>query len=107
MKKKTINSIICKKFEEWTESISYLSVRMLIEENSIVTGGCIASMLLKEKVNDFDVYFTNKETVKAIAEYYVQQFNAANGGNGYVLDGSSPNELNPNFKGGVALNMTP
>jgi hypothetical protein len=34
-------------------------VRKLALENTIVTGGSIASMLLNEKVNDFDIYFGN------------------------------------------------
>lgn len=107
MKKKTINSVICKKFDEWLESIKDENVRKLVQANSIVTGGCIASMLLKEQVNDFDFYFTNKETTKAVAEYYVKQWNEANGDDGYVLDGAVVNENNPDMKGGVALNMTP
>jgi hypothetical protein len=108
MKKKTINSIICKKFDEWLLSITDGNVRNLVNANTIVTGGCIASMLLKEDVNDFDCYFTNKETVKAVAKYYVKQWNEANGDDGYVLDGAdAKDENNPDFKGGVALNMTP
>lgn len=107
MKKKTINAVICKKFDEWLKSITDQSVRNLVENNTIVTGGCIASMLLKEDVNDFDCYFTNKETTKAVAEYYVKQWNDAHDDNGYVLDGAIPNELNPAMKGGAALNMTP
>jgi hypothetical protein len=107
MKKKTINAVINKKFDEWVESISDSKVRGLVVENSIITGGCIASMLLKEPPNDFDVYFTNKETVKAVAEYYVTVFNEANGDDGYVLDGAVPNERNMNREGGAALNMTP
>lgn len=108
MKKKTITAVINKKFDDWLQSITDESVRKLVEANSIVTGGCIASMLLKEPVNDFDFYFTNKETTKAVAEYYVKQWNEANGDSGYVLDGAvKDNENNPEFKGGVALNMTP
>lgn len=108
MKKKTINAIICKKFDDFLLSITDDKVKNLVNQNSIITGGCIASMLLKEPVNDFDIYFTNKETVKAVAEYYVKQFNELNGGSGYVLDGAEKgkNEENPDFKGGVALNMT-
>lgn len=106
MKKKTINAVICKKFDEWLKSIIDEKVADLVKTNSIITGGCIASMLLKEKVNDYDVYFTNKETVKAVAEYYVKQFNEANSESGYVLDGAIKNELNPNEQGGSALNMT-
>jgi hypothetical protein len=106
MKKKTINTVISNKFDEWLTSITDESVRKLVLENTIVTGGCIASMLLKEDVNDFDCYFTNKETVKAVAQYYVKQWNDANGDDGYVLDGAIENEDNPEWKGGVAMNMS-
>lgn len=44
-------------------------------------------MLLNEKVNDYDLYFTNKETVLAVTDYYVKQFNEENGQHLFVLDG--------------------
>ena len=78
MKIKTINSVICKKFDEWIETITDETVKALVEKNTICTGGCIASMLLKEQVNDFDFYFRTKETVLAVAWYYVQQFKRSN-----------------------------
>lgn len=74
MKKKTINKVICNKFDEWLASITDENVRKLVESNTIITGGCIASMLLQEPVNDFDIYFSNKETTLAVAEYYVSKF---------------------------------
>lgn len=74
MKTKTINSVISKKFDNWVNSISDETVKSLVAKNSIITGGCIASMLLKEDVNDYDVYFRDKETVKAVADYYVSKF---------------------------------
>jgi hypothetical protein len=111
MKKKTINAVICKKFDDWVSNIDDDSVKELVKKNSIITGGCIASMLLKEKVNDFDVYFTNKETVKAVAQYYVNKFNEAHDEDGYVLDGAEIENLKQNNEqhsvaGGVGLNMT-
>ncbi len=105
MKIKTINKILCNKFDEFLESITDERVKKMVKENSIITGGCIASMLLKEPVNDYDIYFTNKETVKAVAEYYVNIFNLANKETGYVLDGASYDTSR--WAGGVALNMTP
>lgn len=75
MKKKTANSIICKKMDEWFASIDDEKIRELAKENTIVTGGCIASMLLGEKVNDFDVYFKTKEVAFEIASYYCEKFN--------------------------------
>lgn len=76
MKKKTINKVICSKFDQFLLSIDDENVRQLVNKNSIITGGCIASMLLKEKVNDFDLYFKNKETAAAVAKYYVDKFKA-------------------------------
>lgn len=75
MKAKTIKSILRKKVDDWLESIEDVPVRQLAAKNTIVTGGSIASMLLGEPVNDFDLYFRNKETAKAVAEYYVSRFN--------------------------------
>ncbi len=88
MKKKTINNIICKKFDEFLSSIKDEKVKKLVEKNTIITGGCITSMLLGEKVNDYDLYFTNKETVLAVCDYYTKQFNQENGHDLYVLDGA-------------------
>lgn len=78
MKAKTIKAVLNKKFKEWLASIEDEQVRALVEKNTIITGGSIASMLLKEKVNDFDVYFRDKETVLAVAKYYVSRFSVKN-----------------------------
>lgn len=77
MKAKTIKAVIRKKVDEWLASIEDEHVRQLASANTIVTGGCIASMLLRESVNDFDIYFRNHETVLAVANYYVARFNPA------------------------------
>lgn len=74
MKKKTIAKVLNQKFQDWVASIKDENTKKLISENSIITGGAIASMLIQEPVNDFDIYFTNKETVLAVAKYYVNQF---------------------------------
>lgn len=74
MKTKTIKSVLRKKIDQWLSTIGDEKVKELAKKNTIVTGGCIASMLLGEKINDFDLYFTNKETVSALAHYYVKKF---------------------------------
>lgn len=78
MKAKVIKSVIHNKMNDWFLSIEDDHVRSLVQKNTIVTGGCIASMLLKEKVNDFDVYFRNRETALAVANYYVSRFRMKN-----------------------------
>ena len=78
MKSKTIRQVLKKQFKAFVESIEDEKVKKLVKKNSIITGGSIASMLQGEEVNDYDVYFTNKETVLAVADYYIGQFRKEN-----------------------------
>jgi hypothetical protein len=79
MKRKTINAVLAKKFNDWVETIGDEEVKKLVKKNTIITGGCIASMINNEKVKDFDVYFTNRETVIAAARYYIGKFRENDG----------------------------
>ena len=78
MKSKTIKKYLSENFNNFVDSITDEAVRNLVRKNSIITGGSIVSLLLNEKVNDYDIYFTNKETTKKVAEYFVKQFNNIN-----------------------------
>lgn len=78
MKPKFIRLVLKKKFDDWVKSIEDEGLRKVVKENTIITGGSIASMLLKEKVNDYDLYFRDIETTKAVAEYYVKKFKELN-----------------------------
>lgn len=77
MKAKTIRQVLKAKLEEWLATIEDEDVRKLAARDAMVTGGAIASMLLKEKVNDFDVYFRTREATLAVAKYYVGRFKPA------------------------------
>jgi len=74
MKPKTIERILNKKFDTLLESIKDESVKKSIKKNTIITGGCIVSMLLKEPVNDYDLYFRNFITAKKVAEYFLEVY---------------------------------
>ena len=74
MKGKTIKRALQAKVGEWLDTIEDDRVRELAKKNTIVTGGAIASMLLNEPVNDYDIYFKNRETTLAVAKYYVSRF---------------------------------
>ena len=74
MKRKTINAVLTKKFNEFVDSIDDEAVKKLVEKNTIITGGSIASMINNEDVKDFDLYFTDRETTLAVAQYYVNKF---------------------------------
>jgi hypothetical protein len=41
MKRRIINAVITKKFNEWTATLEDEAVRKLVEKNTIITGGCI------------------------------------------------------------------
>ena len=76
MQTRTINQVLTKKIDKWLESIDDEGLRKKCQKDVIVTGGSIASMLLGEDVNDYDVYFRTYETTKAVAEYYLAKFKA-------------------------------
>lgn len=78
LKTKTINAVINKKINEWLNSIDDKNLVKKIKNDIIVTGGAITSMLLNEPVNDFDIYFKTKSSLKLISEYYTKIFNDNN-----------------------------
>lgn len=75
MKAKTIKLTLRKKIDDWLSTIEDETVKELAAKGTIVTGGCIASMLLKEPVNDYDLYFKDWQTTYAVARYYTGRFN--------------------------------
>ncbi len=72
MKAKTIKAILQKKHNQFVESIENEKVRKIVKNHSIITGGCITSMLLGEKVNDFDYYFDSKENALEVMKYFAK-----------------------------------
>lgn len=74
MKTRQIDKELCKVIEALSEAHPPIKQELL--KNSIVTGGCIASMLLKEKVNDFDIYFDSLEALVKVMSYFGAQSNA-------------------------------
>lgn len=76
LKAKTIKSIISKKINKWLETIDDPALKEKAAKGTIVTGGCITSMLLGEEVNDFDLYMRNHDTTLELAKYYVKKFEA-------------------------------
>lgn len=75
------------KINDWLKSIKDEEIRGIAEKNVIVTGGSIASMLMGDDVNDYDVYFKTQQAAVAVANYYVKRFvkdNEILSNNGYV-----------------------
>jgi hypothetical protein len=78
MQTKTVRNVIRKKMDKWLATIPDTELRDRVKSNILVSGGCIASMLLNEDVNDFDVYIMDQDVLRDLCEHYVP---------GLVLDG--------------------
>jgi hypothetical protein len=76
LKRRTICQVIEKKLQDWYKSIKDRELAAVLPEHVIVTGGCIASMLLGESVKDYDIYLDSYPITERLANYYVAQFNA-------------------------------
>lgn len=70
MQKKTIKKTIIKKLNDWLLSITDKQLREQVKKNLLLSGGSIASMLLKEQVNDFDIYIKDMDVLIKLAQYY-------------------------------------
>lgn len=79
MQNKTIRKALKNKLEDWLSTITELEVQQAAREDVIVTGGSLASMIMGDQINDYDVYFRTKETTRMVAKYYVNKFNRENG----------------------------
>ena len=75
MKSATLKKLLRNRIEDWLSTIDNLSLIEDIKKDVIVSGGCIASGLIGDKINDYDYYFRTKETAFKVAEYYVEKFN--------------------------------
>lgn len=90
MKRKTIKKICDAKIKNWIESVTDKETKKAIEEGAFITGGAIASMLMGEPVNDFDVYFKEMDNLRKVIEYYTK---IANKGNLQVITPKNTGDL--------------
>ena len=74
MQLKTIEKNIQKKMNEWLLTITDEELRRKVKNNLLVSGGSIVSLLLKETVNDYDVYIKDMDILIELATYYIKQF---------------------------------
>ena len=57
---------------EWLLTITDEELRNKVKNNLLVSGGSIVSLLLKETVNDFDVYIKDMDVLIELASYYTK-----------------------------------
>lgn len=77
MQLKTIRKNITSKIEEWISTITDESLKKDLKSKVLVSGGCIASMLLNEDVNDYDVYIKDRDVLFRLTKYYTSMFSSA------------------------------
>lgn len=77
MNSKNIKKHLKRKMNDWFATIEDKEVKKVLQDNCIVTGGAIVSLLTDDQVNDYDVYLKTREAVKKVAEYYVKVWNNA------------------------------
>lgn len=72
MKTKTIHKTIKAKLDEWIATLP-TGLRKQVKDSVILTGGSIASMLLCEPVNDYDLYFADYDSLLAVIQHYIKE----------------------------------
>jgi len=76
MNTRNISKHIKSKMDSWLASIEDRQLAQDLKPVIMVTGGCLASLLTNDKVNDYDVYLTDFGMAVRLSEYYVGKFNA-------------------------------
>jgi len=92
MNSKNIKKSLNAKLNKWLESIESEDVKKTIQENAIITGGALVSLLTNQEVNDYDVYLKTRESVLKVAQYYADKFNSTHNTNAEVKE-----EVDDNF----------
>lgn len=75
MNRKHINAQLCRKFDEFVNSIENEEIKQIIEDGTIITGGALVSLLSNEQPHDYDIYFKDFKTCFKVAEHFVSKFN--------------------------------
>lgn len=79
MNKKNMRKALDWKIKDWLSSIDDINVRSAIRRSAIVTGGAFVSLLNSEEVNDYDIYFKDKESLMTVINYYVKEWGETHG----------------------------
>jgi len=74
-KRKTIIQNIKYKVKGWLDSITDEVLRKEIQGDYILTGGALASMLMGDLPNDYDIYMQTPEIATKLVGYYIGKLN--------------------------------
>lgn len=87
MQIKTIQKTIQNKLNEWLETIENKDLSESLNDNLLLSGGSIASMLLNSDVNDYDIYIQDMDILLQLTKYYAKKFDIM------ILDGRQKKQL--------------
>lgn len=73
MKANTIKKTIEAKVLDWMNTLP-VEIQEYVGSKVVVTGGSIASMFLREPVNDYDIYFRNIKAVLMVTQHYCNKW---------------------------------
>ena len=73
MSKVNIERRLAEVCADYLDSIEDFELKKRLSTGMIITGGAIASLLLGEKVNDYDIYLRNEDLVRDIRAYYYKR----------------------------------
>lgn len=96
MQQKIIQKNIASKMDEWLSTIKDEALKKDVRNNLLVSGGSIASMLMNEPVNDYDVYLMNMDVLKRLAKYYTSP-EATGGVSVLIMDGRNKKQLEDEY----------
>ena len=71
---KAINGVCRRKIQDWLDSITDRELAKWLQDKVVVAGGSLASMLTGQRVNDFDVYFTERDAAVRVAYHYLKAY---------------------------------
>lgn len=77
MKARIIKKNIEEKVTDWLASLP-MEVAEQVASKVVVTGGSIASMFLREPVNDYDIYFKDVKSAILISQHYCKKWGEDN-----------------------------
>lgn len=79
MNTKNIAKHIKGKLDKWIDSIQNETIKDIVKENAIVTGGALVSLLTGEDPHDYDIYFKTEQACFDVASYYAMIWNETSG----------------------------
>lgn len=69
-----VEGVLRRKVQDWLASIEDKDLANYLKDKIVVAGGSIASLMMGEPVNDFDIYFTCRDASIRAAFYYLSRF---------------------------------